>query len=36
MLPRKDFFFVNVQIPYEGQIKGTDAIIPYGQDRSES
>ncbi|TKB17077.1 MAG: rhodanese-like domain-containing protein [Mesorhizobium sp.] len=29
MLPRKDFFFVNVHIPYEGQIEGTDAFVPY-------
>lgn len=29
MLPRKDFFFVNVHIPYEGEIMQTDAFIPY-------
>src|SRR3989338_7982260 len=29
MLSQKDFFFVNVHIPYEGEIKNTDAFIPY-------
>ena len=29
MLKQKDFFFVNVHIPYEGEIKNTDAFIPY-------
>lgn len=29
MLDRKDFVFVNVHIPYEGEIAQTDAFIPY-------
>src|SRR3989344_3076032 len=29
MLKQKDFFFVNVHIPYEGDIKNTDAFISY-------
>ncbi|HSB80618.1 MAG TPA: rhodanese-like domain-containing protein, partial [Candidatus Methylomirabilis sp.] len=29
MLERKDFLFVNVHIPYEGEIGRTDAFIPY-------
>ena len=29
MLDKKDFFFVNVHIPYEGELKNTDAFIPY-------
>ena len=29
MLDRKDFFMVNVHIPYEGEIAQTDLFIPY-------
>jgi rhodanese-related sulfurtransferase len=31
MLPRKDFVFVNVHIPYAGEIDNTDAFIPYNE-----
>ncbi|CAG0937664.1 Sulfurtransferase [Thermoflexales bacterium] len=31
LLKQKDFFFVNVHIPYEGEIELTDAQIPYDQ-----
>jgi phage shock protein E len=34
MLRDKDFFFVNTHIPYEGEIEGTDAFIPYDETAS--
>ena len=29
MLKNKDFILINVHIPYEGEISGTDLFIPY-------
>jgi phage shock protein E len=34
MLAGKDFAFINVHVPYEGEIRGTDVHIPY--DRIEA
>lgn len=31
MLAQKDFTFVNVHIPYDGEIEKTDAFIPYSE-----
>ena len=31
MLESKDFLFVNTHIPYEGEIAGTDAFVPYDE-----
>lgn len=31
LLANKDFFLVNVHVPYEGEIAATDAFIPYNE-----
>ena len=31
MLMKKDFLFINVHIPYEGEIEKTDLFIPYDE-----
>jgi rhodanese-related sulfurtransferase len=31
MLLKKEFLFINVHIPYEGEIEGTDIFVPYNE-----
>lgn len=31
MLQKKDFLFINVHVPYEGEIANTDILIPYNK-----
>jgi rhodanese-related sulfurtransferase len=31
MMDHKDFTLINVHIPYEGEIKGTDLLVPFNE-----
>jgi len=35
-LQQKDFFFVNVHVPYEGEIAGTNAFVPFDRIEEQS
>ena len=36
ILVKKDFFLLNVHVPYEGEIEGTDANVPYDRVEQQS